>query len=96
MERLKTQILDRIKDKVEILKKVMTKENVNEITYGDKLASLGGLNELVFVMKYIDPSYELDLEKYLTKEEVDDMNKKKTDDDIRRRFSIGNERFYQY
>ena len=96
MERLKTLIEDRIKDKVEILKKVMTKENVNEITYVDKLASLGALNELVFVMKYIDPSYELDLEKYLTQEEVDDMRRKKTEDDIRRRYSIGNERFYHY
>ena len=88
MERLKTQILDRIKDKVEILKKVMTKENVKEITYGDKLASLGGLNELVFVMRCINPSYEFDLEKYLTQEEADDMLKKKTEDKIRRGFSI--------
>lgn len=53
----------------------MTKENVNEITYGDKLTALGGLNMAVATMKQIDSSFEFNIEDYFP----DAVNKIKHD-----------------
>ena len=42
----------------------MTKENVNEITYGDKLTALGGLNMAIAAMRQIDPTFAFNLDDY--------------------------------
>lgn len=61
METIKQFTKQKIKEYVNILNIQMTKENVNEITYGDKLAALGGLNMAISIMKLIDPTFEFDL-----------------------------------
>lgn len=61
MEKIKQFTKQKIKEYVNILNIQMTKENVNEITYGDKLAALGGLNMAISIMKVIDPAFEFDL-----------------------------------
>ena len=61
METIKQFTEQKIKEYVDILNIQMTKENVNEITYGDKLAALGGLNIAISIMKLIDPTFEFDL-----------------------------------
>ena len=61
METIKQFTEQKIKEFVDILNIQMTKENVNEITYGDKLAALGGLNMAISIMKLIDPTFEFDL-----------------------------------
>lgn len=61
MEAIKQFTEQKIKEYVDILNIRMTKENVNEITYGDKLAALGGLNMAISIMKLIDPAFEFDL-----------------------------------
>jgi hypothetical protein len=71
METLKKFLQDKIKTNIDILKIQMTKENVNEITYGDKLVSLGALGMAVDTMKQIDPSFEFNIEDYFP----DEVNK---------------------
>ena len=71
METLKKFLHDKIDVYIEILKIQMTKENIYEITYGDKLVALGSLNMAVDTMKQIDPSFEFNLEDYFT----DEVNK---------------------
>ena len=61
METIKQFTEQKIKEYVDILNIQMTKENLNEITYGDKLAALGGLNMAISIMKVIDPTFEFDL-----------------------------------
>lgn len=61
MEAIKQFTEQKIKEYVDILNIQMTKENVNEITYGDKFAALGGLNMAISIMKLIDPTFEFDL-----------------------------------
>ena len=61
METIKQFTEQKIKEYVDILNIQMTKENINEITYGDKLAALGGLNMAISIMKLIDPTFEFDL-----------------------------------
>lgn len=61
METIKQFAEQKIKEYVDILNIQMTKENTNEITYGDKLAALGGLSMAVSIMKLIDPTFEFDL-----------------------------------
>ena len=60
METIKQFTEQKIKEFVDILNIQMTKENVNEITYGDKLAALGGLNMAISIMKLIDPTFRLE------------------------------------
>jgi hypothetical protein len=71
METLKKFLHDKIDIYIEILKIQMTKENIHEITYGDKLVALGSLSLAVDTMKQIDPSFEFNLEDYFT----DEVNK---------------------
>ena len=61
MKGIKQFTEQKIKEYVNILNIQMTKENINEITYGDKLAALGGLNMAISIMKLIDPAFEFDL-----------------------------------
>ena len=61
MEAIKQFTEQKIKEYVDILNIQMTKENVNEITYGDKFVALGGLNMAVSIMKLIDPTFKFDL-----------------------------------
>lgn len=58
---------------VEVLKKEMTKENVNEITFGDKLAALGGLNMAVATMKEVNPNFEFNIKDYYSQKEITDI-----------------------
>ena len=46
METIKQFTEQKIKEYVDILNIQMTRENTNEITYGDKFAALGGLNTI--------------------------------------------------
>ena len=62
METLKKFLQDKINIYVEILKIQMTKENIHEITYGDKLVALGSLSMAVDTMKQIDQTFEFNLE----------------------------------
>ena len=62
METIKQFTEQRIKEYVDILNIQMTKENTNEITYGDKIFALGGLSMAISIMKLIDPTFEFDLE----------------------------------
>lgn len=71
METLKKFLLTRIDKYIDILKIQMTKENANEITYGDKFTALGGLNMAVDTMKQIDPLFEFNIEDYFP----DEVNK---------------------
>lgn len=71
MEALKKFLQDKINIYIEILKIQMTKENVKEITYGDKLVSLGALALAVDTMKEIDPTFEFNLKDYFP----DEVNK---------------------
>ena len=64
MERLKKFLQTKIDEYIDILKIEMTKENVNEIIYGDKLTALGGLNMAVATMRQIDPTFEFNLSDY--------------------------------
>ena len=64
MEKLKKFLQAKIDECIDILKIEMTKENVNEITYGDKLTALGALNMAVATMRQIDPSFEFNLSDY--------------------------------
>lgn len=75
MEALKKFLQDKINTYIDILKIQMTKENVNEITYGDKLVSLGALALAVDTMKQIDPTFEFNLEDYFP----DEVNKLKNE-----------------
>ena len=61
MKELEAFIQSKIDGYIEVLQIVMTKENVNEITYGDKLCAIGGLNMAVAVMKEIKPDFKFDL-----------------------------------
>ena len=61
MDKIKQFTRERIKEYVDILNTVMTKENTNEITYADKFTALGGLNMAISIMKLIDPTFEFDL-----------------------------------
>lgn len=64
MERLKKFLQTKIDECIDILKIEMTKENTNEITYGDKFTALGGLNMAVATMRQIDPTFEFNLSDY--------------------------------
>lgn len=64
METLKKFLQDKINTYIDILKIQMTKENIHEITYGDKLVSLGALAMAVDTMIQIDPTFEFNLEDY--------------------------------
>jgi hypothetical protein len=64
MEALKKFLQTRIDEYIDILKIQMTKENIDEITYGDKLVSLGALALAVDTMKQIDPTFEFNLGDY--------------------------------
>lgn len=75
METLKKFLQDKINTYIDILKIQMTKENINDITYGDKLVSLGALALPVDIMKQIDPTFEFNLEDYFP----DEVNKLKYD-----------------
>ena len=59
-----------IENFIGILKFEMTKENVNEITYGDKLAAIGGLNMAIATMKEINPDYQFNIKDYYTPQEI--------------------------
>jgi hypothetical protein len=61
MEAIKQFTEQKIKEYVDILNIQMTKENTNEITYGDKFVALGGLNMAISIMKLINPTFEFDL-----------------------------------
>lgn len=67
METLKKFLQTKIDEYIDILKVVMTKENINEITYGDKLAAIGGLNMAVATMKQVDPTFSFNLGDYFPK-----------------------------
>ena len=64
MERLKKFLQTKIDECIDILKIEMTKENVNEITYGDKLTAFGALNMAVATMRQIDQTFEFNLSDY--------------------------------
>lgn len=64
MEALKKFLQEKINVNMDILKIQMTKENIHEITYGDKLVSLGALAMAVDTMKQIDPTFEFNIEDY--------------------------------
>ena len=64
METLKKFLQEKINVNMDILKIQMTKENIHEITYGDKLVSLGALAMAVDTMKQIDPKFEFNIEDY--------------------------------
>ena len=64
MERLKKFLQTKIDECIDILKIEMTKENVNEIKYGDKLTALGALNMAVATMRQIDQTFEFNLSDY--------------------------------
>lgn len=64
VETLKKFLQEKINVNIDILKIQMTKENIYEITYGDKLVSLGALAMAVDTMKQIDPTFEFDLGDY--------------------------------
>lgn len=64
MKTLKKFLQTKINEYIDILKIQMTKENINEITYGDKLVSLGALAMAVDTMKQIDSTFEFNLEDY--------------------------------
>ena len=64
MERLKKFLQTKIDECIAILKIEMTKENTNEISYGDKLTALGELNMAVATMKQIDTTFEFNLSDY--------------------------------
>ena len=64
MERLKKFLQTKIDECIDILRIEMTKENTNEITYGDKFTALGGLNMTVATMNQIDSSFEFNLSDY--------------------------------
>lgn len=64
METLKKFLQTKIDECIDILKIEMTKENTNEITYGDKFTALGGLNMAVATMRQIDPTFEFNLSDY--------------------------------
>lgn len=80
METLKKFIQERIDSYIEVLKIQMTKENVNEITYGDKLTALGGLNMAVATMKQIDPTFTFHLSDYFpeTLQKIENDNFKRS------------------
>lgn len=54
----------KIDECIDILRIEMTKENTNEITYGNKFTALGGLNMTVATMRQIDPTFEFNLYDY--------------------------------
>lgn len=58
--KIKKILLQRILTYTEILKMEMLPDNVDKITYGDKLAAIGSLNLAIELMKEIEPSYEYD------------------------------------
>ena len=64
MERLKKFLQTKIDECIDILKIEMIKENVNEITYGDKLTAFGTLNMAVATMIQIDPTFKFNLSDY--------------------------------
>lgn len=64
METLKKFLQTKIDEYIDILKIEMTKENTDEITYGDKFTALGGLNMAVATMRQIDPTFEFNLSDY--------------------------------
>ena len=64
MEALKKFLQTKIDECIDILRIEMTKENTNEITYGDKFTALGGLNMAVATMRQIDPTFEFNLSDY--------------------------------
>lgn len=64
MEALRKFLQEKINVYIDILKIQMTKKNVHEITYGDKLVSLGALAMAVDAMKQIDPAFEFNIEDY--------------------------------
>ena len=64
METLKKFLQTKIDECIDILKIEMTKENTNEITYGDKFTALGGLNMAVATMRQIDPTFKFNLSDY--------------------------------
>lgn len=68
---LKTFVQSKIDEYIEILQTIMTRDNTNVITYGDKLTALGGLMMAVSVMKRIDPGFRFDLYDYFPQLEHD-------------------------
>lgn len=60
-EELKEYIRKKIATLEDILKEPMTVQNAETLTYGDKLAAIGGLNQLIGVMKIIDKDFEYDI-----------------------------------
>lgn len=64
METLKKFLQTKIDEYIEVLKIQMTKENIHEITYGDKFTALGGLNMAVATMRHIDPTFAFNLGDY--------------------------------
>jgi len=83
METLKKFIQERIDSYIEVLKIQMTKENVHEITYGDKLTALGGLNMAVATMKQIDPTFAFNFGDYFP-----EAVKKIEEDNFKRSWTI--------
>lgn len=75
METLKNFLQTKIDEYIDILKIQMTKENIDDITYGDKFFSLGALTLAVSTMKQIDPTFEFNLEDYFP----DEVNKIKNE-----------------
>ena len=64
MNALKIFIQNKIDEYIKILQIEMTRENVNEITYADKLTAIGGLSMAVDTMREIDPSFTFDIMDY--------------------------------
>jgi hypothetical protein len=63
----------KIENFIGILKIEMTRENIDEITYGEKLAAIGGLNMAVATMKEINPDYQFNIKDYYTPQEIENV-----------------------
>lgn len=51
-------ILERMKLHESILEEALTPDNIKTLTYADKIGALCCLNELITIMKAINPSFE--------------------------------------
>lgn len=54
-------ILERMQIHESILKEPLTPDNIKTLSYADKIGALCCLNELITIMKEINPSYEYDI-----------------------------------
>jgi hypothetical protein len=54
-------ILERMQIHESILKEPLTPDNIKTLSYADKVGALCCLNELITIMKALDPSFEYDV-----------------------------------